>query len=74
MYKSLKQRQEEFANSLPTNDSQAVEDVKIYSSLSDDDLNKLPAFEPNGEVKFYPVGDSLLGKSALIQFIKQLKK
>ena len=71
--KSLYQRQKEAISSLPIHDSQAIADVNIYSALSEDELNKLPSFEENGDIKFYKVGDSIFGKQTLIQFVKSLK-
>lgn len=72
-HKSLEKQHREAISKLPTNDSQAVEDVRIYSSMSADELDKLPAFEQDGSVKFYTVGNTVLGKLSLIQFVKSLK-
>ena len=58
---------------LPFDNIQAVEDAHVYSSMTEDGLNNLPAFWPDGTVRFYECGGVLLGRSALIQFIKQLK-
>ncbi len=72
-HKSLEKKHREAILKLPINDSQAVEDVRIYSSMSEDELNKLPSFEENGDFKYYKCGDVLLGKLSLIQFVKSLK-
>lgn len=72
-HKSLEKQHREAISKLPINDIQAVEDVRIYSSMSADELDKLPAFEQNGDVKFYKCGDVVLGKLSLIQFVKSLK-
>lgn len=71
--KTPEERLRRAISELPTRDNQSVLDAQVYLSLSDDALSKLPAFE-NGEVKFYSIGDVLMGKSTLIQFVKQLKK
>ena len=71
--KSLYQRQKEAISTLPINDNIAVSDARVYSAMSEDELKSLPAFEANGDVKFYKVGEILLGKLALIQFVKSLK-
>lgn len=59
---------------LPINDEGAMESAEIYLSLSEEGLNKLEAFNPDGTVKFYYIGSFVLGKSALIQFVKSIKK
>lgn len=40
-----------------------------YLKMSDAELEKLPAEDENG-ICFYEVGDVLLGKEALIRFVK----
>jgi len=73
-HKSLEKQHREAISKLPINDSGAVEDVlKIYSSMSDEELNNLPTFCDDGSVKFYTVGNSVLGKLSLIQFVKSIK-
>jgi hypothetical protein len=72
-HKSLEKQHREAISKLPINDSKAVEDVRIYASMSEEELNKLPAFEENGDFKYYSVGDVLLGKLSLIQFVKSIK-
>jgi len=71
--KNLYQQQQDAVNSLPIHDSRAVEDVQMYLSLPEETINNLPQFNDDGEIAFYQVGDSLLGKLALVQFIKQIK-
>lgn len=58
---------------LPIYDNEAISAAGVYLSLSDDGLNKLEAFNPDGSVKFYNIGAHILGKSALIQFVKSIK-
>ena len=73
-HKSLEKQHREAISKLPINDSQAVLDaVKLYSSMSDKELNNLPTFSEDGSVKFYYVGSAVLGKLSLIQFVKSLK-
>jgi len=71
--KKLYQQQQDAVNSLPIHDSRAVEDVQMYLSLPEETINSLPQFNDDGEIAFYSVGDVLLGKLALIQFIKTIK-
>jgi hypothetical protein len=72
-HKSLEKQHREAILKLPINDSQAVEDVRIYASMSDEELNNLPTFCDDGSVKFYTVGNTVLGKLSLIQFVKSIK-
>lgn len=72
-HKSLEKQRQEAISRLPHNDSQAMEDVRIYSAMSESDLAKLPAFDEDGKMKYYKIGDQLLGKLSLIQFVKSIK-
>lgn len=76
MTKNKKNYKESLASameSLPTHDSKAHEDAYIYTSMSADDLSKLPNFNPDGSVKFYELGSVLLGKTSLLKFIETIK-
>ncbi len=44
-----------------------------YLGMSDDELDGLPAEDGNG-ICFYEVGEILLGKEALIRFVKNNRK
>nr|WP_298660282.1 hypothetical protein [uncultured Flavobacterium sp.] len=59
---------------LPLNDPKAIEAAYIYSNLTAQDLEKLPRFNEDGSMAQYQVGEVILGKSALIKFVEQLKK
>lgn len=71
--KNLYQAQRDAIDSLPIHDTKAIEDVQVYLTLPTEDLNKLPQFNPDGEIAFYQVGDVLLGKIALLRFIETIK-
>ena len=58
---------------LPINDKGALESAAIYLSMSEEGLNQLKAFNDDGTVVFYDIGGCLLGKTALLQFVKTIK-
>lgn len=71
--KSFKQQHDEAMSGLPIHDNQAISDVGAYLLMSDELLNQLSNFDENGDFKFYKVGDVLMGKTTLIQFVKSIK-
>ena len=58
---------------LPINDDKALKDAQVYLEMTDEGFRALPAFWDDGSVRFYEVGDVLLGKSALTRFVETIK-
>jgi hypothetical protein len=69
----LKKTARDIMSNLPLRSDLAIKDAVAYSLMSKSDLEKLEAFDANGNVKFYEIGGVLLGKSALLKFIETLK-
>lgn len=58
---------------LPINNQRAIEDANVYLTMTKEGFDALPAFWPDGTVRFYEVGGVLLGKSALSRFVETIK-
>lgn len=71
--KSIRENLKSVMEYLPTNSIEALNSAEVYLMMSQEGINALPAFNPDGSVKFYEVGGVLLGKSALIKFIETTK-
>lgn len=71
--KSVKVASSSILTKLPIDNPRAVEDVYTYTCMADHELQKLPSFNDDGTVKFYNVGDALLGKLSLIKFVETIK-
>jgi hypothetical protein len=69
-----KKRVRTVLDGLPIYNEQAIKDAHAYVCMSQEDLNKLEAFDLSGNVKFYEIGGVLLGKSALLKFVETIKK
>jgi len=70
----LKKTARDIIGSLPLRSERAIKDISSYIQMSKSDLEKLEAFDINGNVKFYEIGGVLLGKSALLKFVETIKK
>jgi len=71
--KSLRTTLAKAMDGLPIHDVKAIEDARVYLTMTEDGFNALPAFYEDGSVRFYEVGGILLGKSALKRFIETIK-
>lgn len=51
-----------------------IKPTDVYTSMDDKELQELPEFKQDGSIKFYLIGKEVMGKRALIQYIKSIKQ